>query len=261
MRIFLVGKHEPEEGHKYRVERTLEFLDADVATGGGAPSQGTISLIDRQAWSFEELGGGKRKINIDKMNVEMSVESGADPTVEVLTSPLHGKTISATKGEDGKWTFTLEGGEPNAGEKDALAKFATAENLENDRFPAEELNLDQEWKAGWESLRSIIGPQFEPTSGEAAFKLARLTRFDGHRCAEIEADIQMTGEFADEDPPLMSRINLKGTILRSLNSYADLKTTLEGTLTLQGQHASGAPVEVTAPVKLTHVQLRIADDE
>ncbi|MEM9478218.1 MAG: hypothetical protein AAGA58_01010 [Verrucomicrobiota bacterium] len=259
MRIFLVGNYVPEPESKFRIERTLEFLDANVATGGDAPGQGAISVIDRQELEFEELEGGKRRLEISKMSVEMSVEAGASPVVEVLQSPLEGKKLLAEKTDD-VWSFELEGEDPSEEESAALKRFAEAENLSNDRFPSDEIELNQTWKAGWESLRTILGSQFQPTAGEATFRLARLTRFDGHRCADIEADIELTGTFADQDPPAEVELKLQGNILRSLNAYTDVKTDLEGTLTLKGQHPSGADIEITAPAKLKHAMLRVEEE-
>ncbi|MEM0897306.1 MAG: hypothetical protein AAGJ79_10500 [Verrucomicrobiota bacterium] len=254
-----MGSYVPEPESKFRIERTLEFLDANVATGGEAPGQGSITLIDRQELEFEELEGGQRRFRISKMSVEMSVESGAAPVVEILKSPLEGKELLASK--DGEtWSFELEGADSTEEEKAALARFADAENLSNDRFPSEEIELNQTWKAGWESLRTILGSQFQPTAGEATFKLTRLTKFDGHRCADIEADIALTGTFADQNPPAEVDLKLRGSILRSLNAYTDVKTDLEGTLTLKGQHPSGAEVEIAAPAKLKHAMLRVEEE-
>lgn len=258
--VSLIGKSNRAPGDIHRLERTLEFLDANVTTGGGAPTQGSISIIDRQEFLVEELEDGRRSIEVEKMSVEMSVESGAEPAVEELKSPLHGRTLIGEADDGGNWSFGIDGAVPDESEKEALAQFAEIENLENERFPSDDLDLNQKWKAGTESIRSIIGPQFEPTSGEAEFMLARLTKFDGHRCADIEVNIVLSGSFPGQDPPLVADIKLKGNILRSLNTYRDLKTSLEGTITLKGQHPSGASIEITAPAKLKQVWLRAEEE-
>jgi hypothetical protein len=156
-----------------------------------------------------ERAKGKRPTRLRRAYEKFEIKVGDD-----TTSPsFAGKTVVIEKQKDGKYHFTIEGGDELKGKDAEPLEKEFNRNPKSDEdpaamvkllLPATAVGIDETWKIDakkFAELLSLDGVPVDPTKAEGNGKLVKAYKKDGHQFGVLEYQIAMPlkGEFGSGD--------------------------------------------------------------
>lgn len=152
---------------------------------------------------------GKRPTRLRRAYEKFEIRVGDD-----TTSPsFAGKTVLIEKQKDGKYHFTIQGGDELTGKDAEPLEKEFNRNPKSDEdpaamlkllFPAGPVGIDETWKVDakkFAELLSLDGVPVDPARAEGTGKLVKAYRKDGHQFGVLEYQIAMPlkGDFGSAD--------------------------------------------------------------
>ncbi len=233
--VYLRGTPVTRNGTVVRSEQTLSMPDGILTTSSAAgTSQGKAVMTDREVRKIEFVSDKEKLIDMEeKSTVMVLTAADTEPVKTDYKSPLQGQQISALKQADGTWWFGLKEGSATPEQTAELQEFGDPDVLSTALYPEKPVSMGDKWESDVTAIRGLLGEPFKPSRGTMNMKINRLRTVDGQRCAEIEVKVDCEGTYAGGPSPLVMKLEMKGQILRSLNTFQDLRTDLNGIIALE----------------------------
>ena len=212
--------------------KTLTMSDASlIRRSGDQTVTGTADMLLRDVWTVDVVSENERTYSIDEMSFSQKSEIGGKPLEQSLDSDLASvESFRVTREQpDSKWEYIEQ-------ELSGLQELElkTIGDMWNEGshvlYPEEPLEMNQSWSADPKALSYIMSPRLQIDNGEVTCRLQDITVHRGERCAEVAIDIDISGVLKTQGSSTNVQIALKGTIIRSLQSFFDMRTELEGTM-------------------------------
>ncbi len=248
--VSLHGEMHVLPGMKVKSEQSLELKDGVIVTeSGGKTVRGRMTVTDRERRQVEYVSDKEKHVVLEEKQLIIHREMAGEEAVDTdVRSVLEGRKLTALRRKDGHWWFGLAEGEADAEAVNELVDLGKREMLEIGAYPEEARAVGDSWESSLEALTALLGAQFQATSGTATMTLERLSSYEGQRCAEIGVALTCEGTYDAGGSPLGMKLELKGAILRSLNTFQDLRITLDGPITLNAAPGEGATVSIEGTV-------------
>ncbi len=250
--VFLQGEMMILPGMKVTSEQSLELRDGIVSTvSPDGKTQGRLTMTDKERRSIDYVSESEKNVVLEEKQAILHMETGgAEPVDTDVTSVLEGRKLTARRRKDGNWWFGLADGEPDAEMTNELVDLGEREVLAIGAYPAEPRELGDAWESPLETVSGLLGTNFQATEGTVTMRLDRLMSFEGQRCAEIGVLLTCSGTYSGTGTPMMMKLELTGSILRSLNAFQDLRITLDGPVTLEAHPEKEIQVHIGGTIHL-----------
>ncbi len=238
----------PAPGKTWTKETVTEIPSGTLKiSAAGQEMDGSMSRKDTRAESLEAISETKARhivtgeIHEGKMMVAGQEQPSPHQPHALLETPV------IVEFSDGKWSATLETGEPTPEQEKALARIVK-ERSGNDDFA---MYGDTPRKPGdqWEVDSGNLSSFGDAESLEGSFRVefVEIKEFDGVNCAVLKSVFDVSGQTPQEKAgsPVM-QIRMKGEALsfRSLADLVDLHVEVTSTLTIEGEPAPGITMKV-----------------
>lgn len=249
--VSLHGEMRVLPGMKVDSEQTLEVKDGVVTTESpGGKTRGRLTVTDRERRHVEYISEKEKNVVLEEKQIVLHMDTaGAEPIDTDETSVLEGRKLTALRRKDGQWWFGLAEGEADAAAVNELVDLGKREVLVIGAYPEAPHAVGDSWESPLEAVAGLLGPEFHATEGTATMSLDRLITFEGQSCAEIGLILKCSGTYAGVGSPMEMNLELKGSILRSLNTFQDLRITLEGSMALKAVPEAGTTVSIEGTVR------------
>jgi len=178
----------------------------------------------------------------------MNGEAQAQPR---KNDALHDKTVILTK-KDGRWSGQLESGEANEDQQKGIDKLAENLNGESDPrhiYGTTPRKVGDTWDVDTAKLSSLTKGAGK---AEGTFKMTfdGIEEYQGHECAVLTADVDVTAPTGDGD--MVMKMKGKFKIRRSLKHLVDLDNQMEGVVNMTGTINQGAgKMAIEGPMTLS----------
>ena len=228
----------PKKGLAVTHASTMKIKDADVTVtvmGMKIDLKQTLDIVSDEDVEVLEVKGReivKSKTVITKESVNTTSSINGNEMKEDKTSVLQGERIIAEKGKDGKWKNALEDGKPTDEQKKELDKREGPES-DDDVFPEGKVKVGHAWKVDASKIKSITGGTIAEASGEMKLKFLKVEKIDGDECAVIEIRGTIKGKMKEDGAPDLE-MAITSTAWRSLKSGIEVKSTITGTMKIEG---------------------------
>lgn len=248
----------PSVGRVVHSELRFQLAEGNILiTVGDQSVQGRVEMAGLQVTEDEVLSAGtlpRVEVRYLRDTLDIRRKFGSETERDNEYGPLHGRTVIGQKAGS-NWAFHLAKGKPDADQLVALTELAS--NYAPALYPARRLRIGESWEVDASAVRRWLGHDLIRSDGKARLTFRGLSKFDGERCAVIDASIDAVGQLEDPDGNMLElSIGLEGTIHRSLESHLDLAVTMEGLMVLEGElNEDGVEVavKVTGPMKVTSI--------
>jgi len=226
------SKEKRKAGTEIFSTKTLTMSDARLTRHSGDESVvGSADMILRDAWTVDIISDNERTFRIDEMSFSQKSEAGGKPRQQSLNSDLVGAKSFIVKRDNPESGWELAEQELSGlHERELKAIGEVWSEHSHALYPEESLEIGQEWTADPKALGYIISPRLQIDNGEVNCRLHDITVHRGERCAEISIDIDVSGVLKTHGTRTNVQIALAGTITRSLQTFFDMRTELEGTM-------------------------------
>lgn len=243
----------PPAGTKAKLEASTTMTDSTLQVdAGGQQMEGTSSQIIKAEETLEFLSDIKiRRTIVSRKTTGKAVIAGMDQPIPEKPVPLEGKPVIIEK-KDGKWTATLENGNPAAGQAAEIEKMADTFNRENDLaiYGESPRKIGEKWSVDASKIEGF--GEMEKITGTYAVEFLRIEDYESTSCAVIKAEIDLKGKTAEVEGQSMNmRIRGDVTSHRSLKDMGDLQTKISGTIDLDGTPAPSVSIHMEGPLDIT----------
>lgn len=249
--VILWKNESPPAGFTTREELTLNLDEGKFKLGiGDKGVVGTARAFVHDIVTRTQLGVGEQEAEVGESvrNIVFSFGKKGEP--KDTAGHLAGKKITGGK-IDGHWKFGLVGKKKTeAAEATALRQFAGYTEF------VEALGLiygEEARKVGdvWKPDLSAVKKVYVGLDVDLLCKLEDVSEKDGDRIARISVKGHLGGEVAAGSNV---RVEISGTISRSLRDMIDTDLEMSGTFNYTGafgkSSALGAQAEISAPLKV-----------
>ncbi|MCW1887091.1 hypothetical protein OKA04_20300 [Luteolibacter flavescens] len=220
---------------------------------GEQKMEGTYGMKETSTEVTEGISETKaRRILTSKTAEHRMIIMGQEQPSPEVADPLQGLPVIFEK-KDGKWTATLEEGEPTEEQKTALEGQAKQQESDTDFlvYGDKPRKPGDKWEVDVKKLESFGGAT--GLTGTFSVEFVEVKEVAGTSCAVLKSTLDISGTAEKEgDAPAMN-IKLKGETLvhRSLADLVDLESKLTGTMTVEGSPNEGVKMTMTGPVTMT----------
>jgi len=244
-------------GMKLRSEQTLKMTAGNFVTASSAgSSQGTMMIIDTEVRDIEFVSLREQLLTLEEKQSNIVMDTGQPQKVEAtVKSTLLGQRLSAIQQKDGTWWYGLMAGDADPRQTEELQDMGEAELLAVFTYPEEPVTIGMEWEVGADALPSLLGSSFKPNVARVYFRMNGVKTHEGQRCAELGIRVEAAGEYriGEDQLPVKMVVDMKGTLLHSLNTFQDLMISLKGVMTLEHSPAGGTSIRSDGNIEFVRV--------
>lgn len=224
-----------------------------IVTKGSIISKGTLSTTSSETLERTVSGSGKTAKLQYRTLADLRTTStriGETESTETLSGPLLGKTVHGMRGDDGKWRLYLDGASNDPLVAAAISKLEAYENRR--LFIELPVRVGQSWPIDPGFIRHLIERDLGKSPIKATMTLTGIETIDAEPTAVLTYAIESAGakQSGDTKRQAAASVSLTGTMLVSLNTMLDKKTTLKGSLTSMATN-NDTSTTVTLPVNMT----------
>jgi hypothetical protein len=250
--VSLYGEMKILPGMKVASEQLLELREGIVTTvSPGGKAQGRLTMTDKERRKVDYVSENEKTVVLEEKQAILHMETGgAEPVDTDMTSVLEGRKLTARRRKDGQWWFGLAEGEADAEATNELVDLGEREVLVIGAYPLEPRALGDSWESPLATVSGLLGTNFEASEGTVTMRLDRLSSFEGQRCAEISVTLACSGTYSGTGSPMTMKLEMTGSILRSLNAFQDLRITLDGPVTLEANPEEETHVSIAGTIHL-----------
>jgi len=166
--------------------------------------------------------------------------------------PLQGLPVIVEK-KDGKWTATLEKGEPTPQQKIVLDGLTKNRGEDEDRAIYGDVprKPGDKWVVDLAKLPSF-GEVIEP-KGSFSIEFVEVKEIQGTSCAVLKSTMDLSGKMTQEGGESTMTIKMKGDVIvhRSLADLIDLESKTSVTMDMDGMGRPGMKMRIAGPVTIT----------
>ena len=210
-----------------------------VLVMGGQNIEGTTAMngLKKNITTITGVDSVEVKYVEDKMQQKMTV-NGQQQNQPARIGKLVGKTITYKK-QDGKWSGKFKGdAETTKEQNEQLARRTKNRNNPEELhiLGTQPRKVGDTWDVDVSKLTSFGGGDVPP-KGTFKITFKTIKNYQGHACAVLEADVDLTGK--DKEGMTMN-IKRKNTVYHSLKYMLTLQNKLDGSMTVSGAIQGGA---------------------
>ncbi len=254
----LRGEFQPEVGAVLKVEQSYRIEDARfLGRIGEAETTGRMSLEATENHLVQYLEGGVREITIGPGGTVTTTRmDGADEVREERESPLEGAVVTAVPdaGGDG-FQYRLRSGT----QAELPAGFEPADLRADALYTEQWREVGEVWQAPPEAVGQLLGPGFQLDEGDVRLRVKGHTQRGGQPCAEVVADIRVSGAFRSDGAEQEVSLRMEGKLYRSLHHFEDLEAELEGSIEIRESKGDGE-VRIEGPITFRRLASYLSDD-
>ncbi len=232
----VVFKVAAEPGVAWKFDQTQDSSSDNKATSGGQAQQFTNKMHQRRAGKVEVLKSTDGVPTSLKITFDESCEGTADMTgrpQQKVPFAYAGKTVTITRGADGKVTDDFEG-QVDPGSANELHSMIEQEGV---IFPKNPVAVGDEWPADAAGLAKLFQLQGPNDKGGMTLKLLGVKDVGGRPTAEVKVSLAM---FKDQQGMKFKMIS-QGTALVDLQTGHAVKTDMKGTNSMTGDQNGPGP--------------------
>ncbi len=222
-------------------------------SASGQEMDGSMSSKDTRTESMEAISETKaRHLVTGETNEGKMIVAGQEQPVPRQPNALL-KIPVIVEFSDGKWSATLEAGEPTAEQEKALAKLAKQCSDNNDLA----MYGDTPRKPGdqWDADPSTLSSFGDAESLEGSFRVefVEVKEYDGVKCAVLKSVFDLAGRGPEEEDAPEMTMKMKGEAVsyRSLTDLVDLNTEITASLIIEIEPAPGVSMKIDGPMTMT----------
>ena len=232
-------------GSKITTETTVEIVGAKMTLKMGDQTQeGTMTRKETRVEKMEVLSPTKARRIMESAKVEGGIKMGdQDRPIPQAPTPLE-KVPMIVEFKDGKYSVTLEAGEPTAVQAPLLQQFSKSHGNNTDAavYGTAPRKPGDKWDVDPKSAR-MMG-EAEDLTGSYKVEFVEVKDFQGTPCAVLKSNFDISGKSKGS-----GTVNFKGssTTIRSLADKLDLEVKVDATMTMSAQPNPTVTTRVEGP--------------
>jgi hypothetical protein len=205
--------------------------------------EGTQSRIEVRKETMEVLSPTKARRILEESRSEGLIKiGGQDRPIPNAPSPL-AKRPMIVEYKDGKYSVSLEAGEPDQVQAPLLVQFSKAYGGDNETavYGTAPRKPGEKWDVDAKNVRMMGDAQ--DLTGSYTVEFVEVKEFQGTPCAVLKATFDLSGKTPN------GKMSFKGssTVMRSLADKIDLEVKVDATMMMDNQTKPEVNVHVEGP--------------